>query len=68
MPPFLISLIWMLGGLAAAGVLLWGIEQVPMDDMVRKLFKSLVVVILCLWFIWFLLGLLPASAAHGWGR
>lgn len=44
--------------LLVAGVLLWGIQQFPLDATIAKVAKVVVVVTVCIWLIYLLYGLM----------
>lgn len=46
--PFLVHLVI---ALAVIGLLLWAVDQVPMDPTVAKIIRVVTIVVLCLWLL-----------------
>ena len=57
MPFPLISVLWILAALAIAGVLLWGVEQLPIDAVIKTIIRVVVIVILVIWVIYAIMGM-----------
>ena len=55
MPEALLSLVIVL---AIAGLILWAISQFPLDPTIAKLIRVVIIVVVCIWLIYFLAGLL----------
>lgn len=49
-------LIQIIIALVVVGLILWVIEQIPMDAMIQKIIRVVVVVCVCLWLLSFLFG------------
>ncbi len=58
MPEALISIVIVL---AIAGLILWAITQFPLDATIAKLIRVVIIVVVCIWLIYFLAGMLPGS-------
>lgn len=48
--------------LIVVGLLLWVVEQIPMDPAIARIIRVVVIVLVCLWLISVLLGFLPGYA------
>lgn len=46
-------------GLAIAGLILWAINQIPMDATITKIIRVVVIVVVCIWLLYFLTALIP---------
>jgi len=55
-PAFLIQIVFVL---IIVGLLLWVVQQIPMDPTIAKIIRVVVVVVVCLWLLSVLLGYLP---------
>ena len=60
-PAFLVQLVV---SLIVVGLLLWVIQQIPMDPTIARIIRVIVIVVVCLWLLSLLIGYLPGSA--GW--
>lgn len=60
-PGFLIQLLVVL---IVVGLLLWVIQQIPMDAAIARVIRVVVIVVVCIWLLYFLVGYLPAGS---WG-
>lgn len=49
--------------LVIAGLILWGLSQIPMDPTVARIIRVVVIVVLCIWLLYFLVGLVPAGGS-----
>jgi len=49
--------------LIIVGLLLWVVEQIPMDATIKRIARVVVIVIVCVWLIYFLIGFLPSGAS-----
>jgi hypothetical protein len=61
-PAFLLQLIIVL---VIAGLILWAIGQIPMDPTISRIIRVVVIVCVCIWLIYFLVGALPETGALG---
>jgi low temperature requirement protein LtrA len=52
-PPFLISLIV---GLIIVGLILWVVQQIPMDAVIARIIRVVIIVCVVLWLLSILLG------------
>ncbi len=57
-PAFLIQIVFVL---IIVGLLLWVVQQIPMDATIAKIIRVVVVVVVCLWLLSVLLGYLPSG-------
>ncbi len=57
-PGFLIQLIIVL---VVVGLLLWVIQQIPMDATIARIIRVVIIVVVCIWLLYFLAGYLPAG-------
>jgi len=57
-PTFLIDILVVL---IIVGLLLWIAEQIPMDATIKRIIRIVVIVAVCIWLIYFLVGFLPES-------
>jgi hypothetical protein len=48
--------------LVVVGLLLWILQQIPMDPAFARIIRVVVIVAVCIWLIYFLVGLLPGNA------
>lgn len=58
---FLPQIVNLLVVLILIGLLLWVVELIPMDATIKKVIRVVVIVLVCIWLIYFLVGLLPPS-------
>ena len=49
--------------LAIVGLALWILGQIPMDPTIARIIRVVVIVFVCLWLLYFLIGMLPAGAS-----
>jgi hypothetical protein len=56
-------LIQLLIGLLIVVVILWGINQFPMDPTITRLIRVVVIVVVVIWLIYVLAGFLPGGMA-----
>jgi hypothetical protein len=61
-PAFLIQLIVVL---VIAGLILWAIGQIPMDPVISRIIRVVIIVVVCIWLLYFLVGVLPGGASLG---
>lgn len=52
--PFLIQIIIVL---ALAGLILWAVQQLPMDATIARLIRVVIVVVVCIWLLYILASL-----------
>jgi hypothetical protein len=57
-PAFLIQLIVVL---LIVGLVLWGISQIPMDPTIARIIRVVIIIVVCIWLIYFLVGMLPPT-------
>lgn len=57
-PAFLIQIVIVL---VIVGLLLWVLQQIPMDATVARIIRVVVIVCVCLWLLYVLVGFLPAG-------
>ena len=48
--------------LVIVGLLLWVVEQIPMDPSIARIIRVVVIVCVCLWLLYFLVGILPGGS------
>ena len=60
-PAFLVQIIIVL---IVVGLLLWIVQQIPMDATIARIIRVVVIVAVCLWLISLLLGYLPATGTY----
>lgn len=63
----LMFLLEVVAALVIVGVVLWGLGQFPVDPMIAKVIRVLVVVVVAIWIVYTLLGLAggtPALSTH----
>ena len=58
-------LIQIVVALAIVGLILWVIQQIPMDATIAKIIRVVVVVLVCIWLLTVLLPMLGAGAGSG---
>jgi hypothetical protein len=49
--------------LVVVGLLLWILQQIPMDPTFARIVRVVIIVAVCIWLIYFLVGLLPGGLA-----
>ncbi len=54
-------LIQVLIALLIVGLILWAIQQIPMDATIARIIRVVVIVFVCIWLIYLLAGLLPGG-------
>lgn len=47
--------------LVIAGLILWAIGQFPMDAAIARIIRVVIIVVVCIWLLYFLVGILPAG-------
>lgn len=57
-PGFLIEIIIVL---IVIGLLLWVVQQIPMDATIARIIRVVIIVIVCIWLLYLLVGFLPNS-------
>ena len=57
-PSILIELIIVL---VVVGLALWVLSQVPMDPTIARIIRVVVIVFVCIWLLYLLVGFLPGS-------
>jgi hypothetical protein len=50
--------------LLIAGLILWAVSQFPIDATIARIIRVVIILVVCIWLIYWLAGLLPAG---GWG-
>lgn len=58
-PGFLIEIVIVL---VIVGLILWVLQQIPMDATVARIIRVVVIVCVCIWLLYVLVGFLPAGA------
>lgn len=51
------ALIQLIVCLAIAGLILWAISQFPIDATIQRIIRVVVIVVVCIWLIYFLAGM-----------
>lgn len=54
--------------LLIAGVVLWGLSQLPVDAQILRLIRVVVIVFIAIWLIYLLFGLLGGATSPGFRR
>jgi hypothetical protein len=57
-PSFLISILIVL---VICGLILWAISQIPMDPVIARIIRVVVIVFVAIWLIYELAGMLPSG-------
>ena len=57
-PAFLIQILIVL---VIVGLILWAISQIPMDPVIARVVRVVVIVFVCIWLVYMLAGMLPAG-------
>jgi hypothetical protein len=57
-PGFLIQIVIVL---IIVGLLLWIVQQIPMDATIARIIRVVVIVCVCIWLLYFLVGFLPSG-------
>ena len=60
-PAFLIQLVIVL---VIVGLALWVIGQIPMDPAIARIIRVVVIVFVCLWLLYLLVGVLPTGPLY----
>jgi len=47
--------------LVIAGLILWAINQIPMDAIIARIIRVVVIVIVCIWLLYFIVGIVPTG-------
>lgn len=47
--------------LAIVGLILWAITQIPMDPAIANIIRVVVIVAVCIYLLYFLIGLVPVG-------
>lgn len=55
-------LIQLIVALVIVGLVLWVIQQIPMDATIARIIRVVVIVFVCIWLLYLLLGFLPAGS------
>lgn len=55
-PAFLIQIIVVL---VIVGLLLWLLQQIPMDATLARIIRVVVIVVVCIWLLYLVVGVLP---------
>lgn len=50
--------------LVITGLLLWAVDQIPMDGTIKAILRVVVIVVVCLYLLYFLVGLIPGGAVY----
>ena len=56
--PFLIEIVL---ALVIVGLILWVVQQIPMDATIARIIRVVVIVAVCLWLLSLLVGYLPSG-------
>ena len=56
------ALIQVLVVLLVAGLILWAVSQFPIDATIARIIRVVIIVVVCIWLIYWLAGLLPAGS------
>ena len=64
---FPVLLLQLVAALVIVGLILWALTQIPMDPTIAKVIRVLVIVVVCVWLVYVLLGM-AGSAPIGLGR
>jgi hypothetical protein len=56
-------LIQMLICLVIVGLILWAVQQIPMDPAIARIIRVVVIVFVCIWVLYLLVGMLPGNGA-----
>lgn len=68
MPPFILSLLYLLAVALVFGVLLWGLNRVPwIDADVRAFLRVVFIVVFAIYFIWWVYSLVAGGLLSGPG-
>jgi len=59
---FPLWLIQVIVGLIIVGLALWVIQQIPMDPAIARLIRIIVIVVVCIWLLYVVVGLLGGGA------
>lgn len=59
-----LGLINILVALVIVGLVLWAVEQIPMDDTIKRIIRVVVIVVVCIYLLYFLVGLLPSGGLY----
>lgn len=62
-PGFLIGIVIVL---IVVGLLLWVVSQIPMDATIARILRVVVIVAVCLWLLYVVVGFLPSESCCGW--
>lgn len=61
---FPVGLIQVVIVLAIVGLALWVLSQIPMDPTIARIIRVVIIVFVCLWLLYFLIGMLPAGGFY----
>jgi hypothetical protein len=61
-PAFLIQVVVVL---VVVGLILWALSQIPMDATIARILRVVIIVVVCLWLLYVLVGYLPAGGYPG---
>ena len=50
-------MITLIVGLVIVGLILWVLEQIPMDAMITRIIRVVIIVVACIWLLQFLLSM-----------
>jgi hypothetical protein len=46
------------------GLVLWAVSQIPMDPTIARIIRVVVIVFVCIYLVYFLVGFLPAGGLY----
>lgn len=61
----LMFLLQIVAALVIVGVVLWGLTQFPIDPMIAKVIRVLIVVVVAIWIVYTILGLAGGTPSLG---
>lgn len=64
-PEFLIQLVIVL---VIVGLLLWVLQQIPIDPVIARIIRVVIIVCVCLWLLYVLVGFLPNMTLYPYRR
>jgi hypothetical protein len=57
----LVGLVYLVIALIIVGVLLWVVDMLPLDPVIKQVIRVVVVLAVVIWLLYFLIGFLPAG-------
>ena len=52
-------LLWLIVVLIIVGLILWLLQQLPIDAQIKQIIRVVMILVVVIWLIWFLAGSLP---------